>query len=139
MAGSRPGLTEFPITPPARRAKPRPGRDQANTLMANSQPARHVAYTKRRGRAHLHLPGSGDAGDLIHITLSGYARPLRDPASLLRWPAATQFHLDIDISELLVIRERVFPAPGPRDPPQHRPGARQPASDQQRIPGQRSS
>jgi hypothetical protein len=58
----------------------------------------------------LHLPGSGSAGDLVHITLFRYARPLRDPASLLRWLAATEFHLDIDVSELLVVRERVFPS-----------------------------
>ena len=58
----------------------------------------------------LHLPGSGSAGDLAHITLFRYARPLHDPASLLRWLAATQLSLDIEASELLVIRERIFPS-----------------------------
>jgi len=58
----------------------------------------------------LRLPGSASAGDLTHITLFRYATPLRDPASLLRWLAATEFHLDIDVSELLVIRERIFPS-----------------------------
>jgi hypothetical protein len=57
----------------------------------------------------LRLPG-GSAGDLVHITLFRYARPLHDPASLLRWTAATKFQLSIDVSELLVIRERVFPS-----------------------------
>lgn len=58
----------------------------------------------------LHLPGSASAGDLVHITLFRYARRLHDPAALLRSLAATEFHLDIDVSELLVIRERIFPS-----------------------------
>lgn len=58
----------------------------------------------------LDIPGSASAGNLAHMTLFRYARPLRDPASLLRWLAATEFHLDIDVSELLVIRERIFPS-----------------------------
>jgi hypothetical protein len=58
----------------------------------------------------LHLPGSGSAGDLAHMTLFRYARPLRDPASLLRELAAAEFSLDIEASELLVMRERIFPS-----------------------------
>jgi hypothetical protein len=58
----------------------------------------------------LHLPGSASAGDLVHITLFRYATPLRDPASLLRWLAATEFRLDVEVVELLVIRERVYPS-----------------------------
>lgn len=58
----------------------------------------------------LDLPGGGSAGDLVHITLFRYARPLRDPPSLLRGLAATQFHLEIDVNELLVLREQVFPS-----------------------------
>jgi hypothetical protein len=58
----------------------------------------------------LHLPGSASAGDLAHITLFRYAKPLRDPAALLHWAAATKFRLDIEASELLVIRERVYPS-----------------------------
>lgn len=58
----------------------------------------------------LHLPGSATAGHLAHITPFRYAGPLRDLASLLRWPAAAEFRLDINISELLVIRERIFPS-----------------------------
>jgi hypothetical protein len=58
----------------------------------------------------LHLPGSASAGDLAHITLFRYATQLRDPASLLQWLAATEFCLDIDVSELLVIKERVYPS-----------------------------
>jgi hypothetical protein len=70
----------------------------------------HLSTLRRKLMPLLDIPGSGSAGDLVHITLFRYARPLHDPASLLRWLTATEFHLDIDVSELLVIRERVFPS-----------------------------
>jgi len=58
----------------------------------------------------LRVPGSASAGNLAHLTLFRYATPLHDPPSLLQWIAATEFHIDIDARELLVIRERVFPS-----------------------------
>jgi hypothetical protein len=58
----------------------------------------------------LHVPGNASPGDLAHITLFRYATPLRDPPSLLKWLTATQFCLDIYVSELLIIRERVYPS-----------------------------
>src|SRR5215468_7132995 len=58
----------------------------------------------------LDLPGSSSAGDRAHITLLRYATPLRDPAALLKRLAATAFCLDIGVSELLVIKERVYPS-----------------------------
>ncbi len=57
----------------------------------------------------LRVPASLSAGRLVHMTLFRYPGPLCDPASLLRWLAAADFRLDMDVSELLVIRERVFP------------------------------
>lgn len=58
----------------------------------------------------LDLPGSASAGDLVHITLFRYTKPLHDPAALLQWLAAAEFRIDIDTGELLVIRERIFPS-----------------------------
>jgi hypothetical protein len=58
----------------------------------------------------LRLPGSASAGDLAHVTLFRYAEPLRDPGSLVGWLAAGEFCLEVDVGELLVIRERVFPS-----------------------------
>jgi hypothetical protein len=58
----------------------------------------------------LRPPGGASIGDLVHMTLFRYAGPLRDPAALLRWVAATEFCLDVNVSELLIIRERVFPS-----------------------------
>lgn len=49
----------------------------------------------------LDLPGSASAGDLVHITLFRYAKPLHDPAALLQWLEAAEFRIDIDIGELL--------------------------------------
>lgn len=58
----------------------------------------------------LRVPGSASAGDLAHITLFRYAAPFRDPATLLESLAATEFHFTACVTELLVIRERVFPS-----------------------------
>src|SRR5262249_806001 len=88
----------------------------------------------------LHLPGSSSAGDLAHLTLFRYARPLRDPRSLLEWLAATEFSLDIDVSELLVVPAPIFPSHPPAHTPRHPslppppPPREQPAAS----PGQRS-
>lgn len=58
----------------------------------------------------LDLPGDATAGDLAHVTLFRYAKPLRDPPALLRWLAVTESPIDIDVSELLVMREQTFPS-----------------------------
>lgn len=58
----------------------------------------------------LDLPGSASAGDLAHITLFRYAGPLRDPPALLRWLTITEFRIDINVRELLIIRELIFPS-----------------------------
>lgn len=57
----------------------------------------------------LRLPSSPGSGDLAHMTLFRYAAPLRDPASLLRWVEVTEFRVDVDVGELLVVKERVYP------------------------------
>lgn len=57
----------------------------------------------------LSVPGSLSAGDLVHMTLFRYARPLRDPPTLLRRLAAG-VHVDVDVREVLVVRECIFPS-----------------------------
>jgi hypothetical protein len=74
-----------------------------------SEPNRFSAL-RRELISALSVPGSASAGDLTHITLFRYATPLRGPAALLQWLAAAEFLLDIDVSELLVIKERVYPS-----------------------------
>jgi hypothetical protein len=60
--------------------------------------------------ARLDLPGGTSAGALAHVTLFRYAGPLRDPAAFLDWLAATEAAASTEVSELEVVRERVFPA-----------------------------
>ena len=70
----------------------------------------HLSALRRQLLPLLHLPGRASAGDLAHITLFRYATLLHDPASLLQWLAAAEFSLNIEVSELLVIREQIFPS-----------------------------
>jgi hypothetical protein len=58
----------------------------------------------------LDLPGGTSAGALAHVTLFRYAGPLRDPSAFLDWLVATEADAATEVTELLVIRERVFPA-----------------------------
>lgn len=57
----------------------------------------------------LRLPGRAGSGDLAHMTLFRYAAPFGDPASLLRSVAAAEFRVEVDVSELVVVKERVYP------------------------------
>jgi hypothetical protein len=58
----------------------------------------------------LDVPGSVSAGGLVHMTLFRYAAPLHDPASLVRWLGTAEFNIAIDVSELTVVRELIFPS-----------------------------
>jgi hypothetical protein len=58
----------------------------------------------------LRLPGGASTGGLAHITLFRYATPLRAPARLLRWLAETEFCRGVDVNELVIVKERVFPS-----------------------------
>jgi len=69
-----------------------------------------VSVLRRELAPALPVPGGLSAGELVHTTLFRYGGPLRDPASLVHWLAAAEFHIDVDVSELLVIRERIFPS-----------------------------
>lgn len=60
----------------------------------------------------LRVPGSLSAGELVHMTLFRYASPLRDPTSLVRWLGATEFDIAVDVNELVVVRELIFPSLG---------------------------
>ena len=69
-----------------------------------------VSALRRELLPILPVPGDLSAGELVHMTLFRYARPLRDPASLVRWLAATEFRMDVEVNELLVVRETTFPS-----------------------------
>jgi hypothetical protein len=81
-----------------------------SAIIAVTDEPNRVSALRRELTPILPVPGSLSAGELVHMTLFRYARPLRDPASLVRWLSATEFHVDVDVDELLVVRERVFPS-----------------------------
>ena len=81
-----------------------------SAIIAVADEPNGMSALRRELTAVLAVPGSLSAGELVHMTLFRYARPLRDPASMLRRIAATEFHVELDVSELLVVRERVFPS-----------------------------
>ena len=82
----------------------------SSAIIAVADEPNRLSALRRQLLPLLHLPGSGSAGDLAHITLFRYAAPLHDPAKLLQCLAAAGFSLDIEASELLVMRERIFPS-----------------------------
>lgn len=69
-----------------------------------------VSALRRELMGVLPVPGGLSAGELVHATLFRYREPLRDPASLVHWLGAAEFQVDVDVSELLVVRERTFPS-----------------------------
>jgi hypothetical protein len=80
----------------------------AAIIAVADQPNR-LSALRRELTPLLQLPSRAGSGDLAHVTLFRYAAPLRDSASLLRWVAETEFHVDVNVSELLVVKERVYP------------------------------
>ena len=68
-----------------------------------------LSTLRRELKSVLRVPGSLSAGELVHMTLFRYARPLRDPTLLMR-RLASGVQIDVAVREVLVVRERVFPS-----------------------------
>jgi hypothetical protein len=83
-----------------------------SAIIAVAGEPNRISALRRELEPVLHLPGSLSAGELVHTTLFRYAGPLRDPASLVHRLAATRFHVDVDVGEVLVVREHTFPSLG---------------------------
>jgi hypothetical protein len=81
----------------------------AAIIVVADEPNR-VSALRRELAPVLPVPGGLSAGELVHTTLFRYAGALRDPASLVHWLAATEFHIDVEVTELLVVRETTFPS-----------------------------
>jgi hypothetical protein len=79
-------------------------------IIAVADEPNRVSALRRELQPVLTVPGDLSAGELVHMTLFRYAQPLRDPASLVRWLVATEFRIDIEVNELLVVREHTFPS-----------------------------
>jgi hypothetical protein len=80
-----------------------------SAVIAVAEEPNRLSALRRELRSDLRVPGSIGAGELVHMTLFRYARPLRDPALLMRQLAAS-VQIDDAVRVVLVVRERVFPS-----------------------------
>jgi hypothetical protein len=78
-------------------------------IIAVADEPNRVSELRRAAAAALDLPGRRQVNALVHTTLFRYARPLRDPAGLLRCLAGADARAELDVTELLVARESTFP------------------------------
>jgi hypothetical protein len=81
----------------------------AAIIVVADEPNR-VSALRRELLPVLPVPSDLSAGELVHMTLFRYARRLRDPALLMRWLADSEFRIDVEVTELLVVREHTFPS-----------------------------
>ena len=80
-----------------------------SAIIAVAEEPNHLSALRRQLMPALSVPGSLSAGELVHMTVFRYARPLRNPPRLLR-RLTGGLHVNIDVCEVLVIRERIFPS-----------------------------
>jgi hypothetical protein len=81
-----------------------------SAIIAVADEPNRISAIRGQLRPVLRVPGSLTAGELAHMTLFRYTSPLRDPASLMNWLATAEFDISVDVSELVVVRERIFPS-----------------------------
>ncbi len=68
---------------------------------------------RNAARSALKVPGRlANSQQIVHTTLARYARPLRDPAGLLTWLSSAEFAARLQVSELVVAREYIYPFAG---------------------------
>jgi hypothetical protein len=80
-----------------------------SAIIAVAEEPNCLSALRRTLMPNLSVPGSFSAGDLVHTTLFRYARPLRDPPALMR-RLAGGLHVNLDVHEVLIVRERIFPS-----------------------------
>jgi len=80
-----------------------------SAIIAVAEEPNRISALRRQLMPALSVPGSLSAGELVHTTLFRYAGPLRDPPRLMR-RLTSGLHVNIDVREVLVIRERIFPS-----------------------------
>jgi hypothetical protein len=69
-----------------------------------------ITELRRELTAALDLPWPLTKGPLVHVTLFRYSQPLADPAGLLRHLQALDLAIEVEVSELLMVRETTFPS-----------------------------
>lgn len=80
-----------------------------SAVIAVAEEPNRLSALRRELKSALQVPGSLSAGELVHMTLFRYERPLRSPALLVRRLAAG-VQIDVAVREVLVVRERIFPS-----------------------------
>jgi hypothetical protein len=80
-----------------------------SAIIAVAEEPNRFSALRRELALALRVPGNLTAGELVHMTLFRYAKPLRHPALLIRRLAAGA-DVDFNVREILVVRERVFPS-----------------------------
>jgi hypothetical protein len=80
-----------------------------SAIIAVAEEPNRFSALRRELMSALSVPGSLSAGELVHTTLFRYAGPLRNPAALIRRLAAS-IQVDVDVCEVLAVRERIFPS-----------------------------
>lgn len=83
-----------------------------SAVIAVAEQPNRLSSLRRELTSVLRVPGTVGAGDLAHITLFRYREPLRDPAALLRRLATSHMYVAVNVSELVAVREDIFPMLG---------------------------
>jgi hypothetical protein len=80
-------------------------------VIAIAEEPNPVAPLRRELTAALGLdwPITYDSLGTVHVTLLRYRQPLADPAGLLRRISAASISVETDVSELILVRETVYP------------------------------
>jgi hypothetical protein len=80
-----------------------------SAVIALAWPTGQINELRRKLSRRLRIPGDVSTGDLLHTTLFRYTGPVGDPRALITAAASIDVQIEVPVTELLVIRERVFP------------------------------
>lgn len=81
-----------------------------SAIIALAWPTDQVSELRSKLDKRLRLGRAVSAGDMVHTTLFRYAKPLGSPASLFAAMASLEVNIEVQATEFLVVRERVFPS-----------------------------
>lgn len=80
-----------------------------SAVIALAWPTGQINELRRKLARRLRIPGDVSSGDLLHTTLFRYSGPVSDPPALIAAAASIDVQIEVPVTELLVIRETVFP------------------------------
>jgi hypothetical protein len=80
-----------------------------SAVIALAWPTGQINELRRKLARRLRISGDVSPGDLLHTTLFRYCGPVGDPPALMAAAAGIEVQIEVPVTELLVIRETVFP------------------------------